>query len=213
VYERKTNLYKSFKSNDNIKNWIKEADKIKVEMFELYFNDTLSVFQPQETDVADNMSWLTTKNTVYQDFKNNSRLTIKDVWGEKVYLQDSLYKRKWKITDSKRNISGYNCRKAIWKFDDSTRIYAWYTDALMLSTGPESFNGLPGVILGLATEDGGIIYFAKSVELINPELKTLEPRKGKNKIYTTEELRIKLEKQYGSQSWYKDAIKQIFGVW
>jgi GLPGLI family protein len=212
VYERKTNLYKKFK-DDNVKDWIKEADKIKVDYFELYFNDSLSVFKPQESDLKEYYSWATSKNSVYQDFKRKTRFTIKKIWGEEVLLDDTLYTRPWKITDSKRNISGYNCRKAIWQADDSTRIYAWYCDEIIASTGPESFYGLPGTILGLASEDGGVIYFAKSVEAKTQDMSVLVPKKSKSKIYNPAELRTKLEKEYGKEKWGKVMIKNTFGYW
>ena len=48
VYERKTNLYKKM-GGGNVKEWIKEADKIKIDYFDLFFNDTCSVFLPQES--------------------------------------------------------------------------------------------------------------------------------------------------------------------
>ena len=172
VYERKTNLYKKFK-NDDVKEWLQPEDKNKVDVFELYFNDSLSVFKEQESDLKERMSWATSKNTVYQNRNRNYRLTIKSLWGEQMYVEDTLYKRQWKITDIKRNISGYKCRKAIWKANDTTTIYAWYSEEIMTSTGPESFYGLPGTILGLATEDGGVIYFARSVEISKPELTAL----------------------------------------
>ena len=178
VFERKTNLYKKFK-DDNVREWLKDEDKSKVDFFELYFNDSLSVFKPQESDLKEQMSWATSKNTIYQNFENKSTLSIKSVWGEALYLEDTLKIREWKITDSKRIISGYNCRKAIWKMNDSTRIYAWYTDDIISSVGPESFCGLPGAILGLATEDGGVIYFAKSVDVSKQDPLTLLPRKLK----------------------------------
>src|SRR5436853_4942374 len=114
VFERKTNLYKKFKDWDGVKDWIKEEDRTKVDVFELYFNDSLSVFKPQESDLKENFSWATAKNTVYQNTKSNSRYMIKNIWGEDAYLTDTLYKRHWKITASKRTICGYNCRKAIW---------------------------------------------------------------------------------------------------
>jgi GLPGLI family protein len=107
-------------------------------------------------------------------------------------------------------ISGYNCRKAIWQENDSTRIYAWYTDDIVPTVGPESFCGLPGAILGLATEDGGVIYFAKSIEISKPDAAMMEPKKGKNKIYTTAELRTKLEKDFGKNPWGKALIKDLF---
>lgn len=209
VFERKTNLYKKFK-DDNVKDWLKEEDKSKVDLFELYFNDSLSAFKPQESDLKERMSWATSKNTVYQDFNANTMLSIKSVWGESLYLQDTLKKREWKLTESKRVISGYNCRKAIWEMNDSTRIYAWYTDDIVPNVGPESFWGLPGAILGLATEDGGVIYFAKSIDVTKPSLETLYPKKGKNKIYTTTELKTKLEKDFGKNPWGKAMIRELF---
>jgi GLPGLI family protein len=212
IYERKTNLYKKFKGDD-VKEWLREEDKNKVDIFELYFNDTMSLFQPQESDLREKMSWATSKNIVYQNLNSNSRLTIRDLWGEKFYVEDTLWRRQWKITDNKRNIAGYNCRKAIWQANDSTRIYAWYAEDLIPSVGPESFYGLPGTILGLATEDGGVIYFAKSVEAIKPQVEKLTPAKGKNKIYKTAEIKTKLEKDFGKNPWGKEMIKNMFGLW
>ncbi len=213
VYERKTNLYKKFKDWNDVKDWIKEADKTKVDVFELYFNDTLSLFKPEETELKELYSWATDKNTVYQNLKSGSRYTIKSIWGEGVHLNDSLYHRRWKITDSKRNICGYNCREAIWQANDTTRIYAWYCNEISSNFGPENFYGLPGAILGLATEDGGVIYFAKSVEVTKPELSLLLPPKTKTKIYTSRELKSKLEKEYGREKWGKAMIRNIFGYW
>jgi len=184
-----------------------------VDVFELYFNDTVCMFKPQESDLKEKMSWATSKNTTYQNLKANTRLSVKDLWGEKFYVEDSLWKREWKITDSKRNIAGYNCRKAIWQANDSTRIYAWYAEELMPSVGPESFNGLPGVILGLATEDGGVIYFAKTVEVIPQPVANLVPGKLKGKIYHTGEIKAKLEKDFGKNPWGKEMIRSMFGLW
>lgn len=209
VFERKTNLYKKFK-DDNVKEWIKEIDKSKVDYFELYFNDSMSMFMPQESDLKERMSWATSKNTTYQNFNLKSTLSIKSVWGEQLYVQDSLKKREWKITESKRVISGYTCRKAIWEMNDTTRIYVWYTDDIVPSVGPESFCGLPGAILGLATEDGGVIYFAKSVEGMKPTIEQLSPKTGKNKVYATAELKTKLEKDFGKNPWGKAMIRELF---
>lgn len=213
VYERKTNLLKKYK-DEEWKEWLKEQErKIKIDVFELYFNDTASAFKPQESELREKMDWATDKNIVYQNFKNNTRLTIKDIWGEKAYMKDTIAKRVWKITDGKRKIAGYECRKALWKANDSTTIYAWYTDNIITSTGPESFNGLPGAILGLATEDGGVIYFAKSVEITAPTEVNINPPKTKSKIYTPKELRTKMEKDLGKNKWGKELIKATFDIW
>lgn len=211
TYERKTNLYKKFKSHD-VQNWIDESDKIKIEYFELYVTDTCSLFKPQESELREKYGWATSKNTVYQNFNHGTRYLIKTIWGEELHLTDSLFKRSWQITESTRNIVGYNCRKAIWQANDTTRIYAWFSYDILPSTGPESFNGLPGTILGLATEDGGVVYFAKKVDIIKPEQTDLAVSK-KKKIYTIPELKDQLTKQYGKEKWFKTMFYEQFGIW
>lgn len=213
TYERKTNLYKKFKNYDDVKEWLKEEDKNKIDLFELYFNDSLSVFKPQESDLVERMSWSTNKNIVYQNYYTNYRLTEKKIWGEGFLVVDSLRHFNWKITENKRSICGYQCRKAIWQANDSTRIYAWYCAEINSSIGPESFLGLPGAILGLATEDGGVIYFAKTVEIIKPSLTILLPKKTKQKIYKSSELKTQLEKDFGKEKWGKLMIYNNFAIW
>lgn len=213
TYERKTNLYKKFKNNGDVKEWLKEEDKNKVDMFELYFNDTLSAFKPQESDLAERMSWATTKNVVYQNYKSNYRLTEKKIWGEGFLIADSIREFNWKMTESKRSICGYQCRKAIWQANDSTRIYAWWCSELSPSIGPESFVGLPGAILGLATEDGGVIYFAKSIEVVKPDLSVLLAKKSKQKLYKSSDLKAQLEKDFGKEKWGKAMIYNNFAIW
>ena len=213
LFERKTNLYKRFKNEDWVKDWVKESDRNKVDEFELFFNDSLSVFRPLESEEKENYSWLTNKNTVYQNLNTNFRYSIKDIWRNLIHVTDSLHVRRWKITDSKRNISGLNCRKAIWEQNDSTRIYAWYSDAISTPVGPESFYGLPGMILGLATEDGGVIYFAKRIEPGKQDVAQLVPPKTKEKIYSSSELRANLQKEYGKEKWSNEWIRNIFDNW
>ena len=132
TFERKTNLYKKLKGN--VENWLKEEDKVKIDYFELFINDTCSLFNPQESDLKENMSWATSKNTVLQNFKLNTRYVIKPMWGEELHLTDSMFKRKWKITESSRKIAGYACRKAVWQANDSTRIYAWFSYDIVPAT-------------------------------------------------------------------------------
>ena len=213
TYERKTNLYKKFKNNGDVKEWLKEEDKNKLDVFELYFNDSLSVFKPQESDLVERMSWSTNKNLVYQNRKTNKRLTIKTIWGEQFILDDTLRMSKWKITENKRNVCGYQCRKAILNVNDSTRLYAWFCSELDATIGPESLGGLPGVILGLATEDGGVIYFAKTVEIIKPTLEVLLPKKSKEKLYKTAELKAQISKDFGKEKWGKMMLYNQFEVW
>lgn len=211
TYERKTNLYKKFK-DQRTQRWIKEEDRIKIDYFELLVSDSLALFKPQESEFRETYAWATSKNTVLQDLRKQNRYMIKTIWGEELHLTDSLFQRQWKITESTRKIAGYTCRKALWQANDSTRIYAWFSYDLVPSFGPESFYGLPGTILGLATEDGGVVYFAKKVELIKTEpAQFILPKK--KKVYTVPELKAQMTKQYGEEKWFQQMIYEQFGIW
>ena len=195
TYERRTNLMKRY-NDPRMKRFVNEDNKIKNEEFTLTFNDSISYFKPVPTNTVDEMAWMTTKNQYYQFLNQEKQVSILSIFGQDIYIRDSLPARPWKITDSKRVINGYNCRKAVYQKNDSTRIYAWYTTSITPSVGPEGFCGLPGLIMGIATEDGGIIYFAKKVEILQSvpaETFTIDP--GKNKYYTMSEFRAKIEKE------------------
>jgi len=212
VYERKTNLFKKFK-DERMQKWIKEENKIKVDMFDLIVSDSMSVFKPQDTELRDQIEWATQKNTTYQNTNSGTRFMKKNLWGEELMLTDSLVKRTWKITDGNRKIAGYNCRKAIWKANDTTKIYAWFSYDILPQVGPESYYGLPGLILGLATEDGGVIYFAKKVEVLaSVEMNEVQFPK-KKKVKQVEEVRKDMEGRFGKEKWFKPMWSEQFYIW
>ena len=212
VFERKTNLYKKFKDSENIKEWLKEEDKIKVDLFELWFNDSTSLYKPQDSELREYNAWATDKNTVRQYFTTSRLYMIRQIWEEEVHIADSLTKRTWKLTNSTRKIAGYNCRKAVWQINDSLRIYAWFSYDIVVPTGPENFGGLPGAILGLATEDGGLVYFAKKVTLVAPTAADLEIKRKKNAT-TRAELIQALTKKYGHEKWFKREFHRNFDIY
>jgi len=209
-YTRRTNLQKRF-TDQRMKRFVNEDNKIKNDRFSLAFNDTLSVFKYIAPNATDEMAWLTSKNEYYKYLTPRKQMTIFQFFGSSVYVKDSLPERKWKMTDSKRSICGFACRKAIYQKNDSTRIYAWYAPNIIPSVGPEGFCGLPGAILGIATEDGGIIYFADKVDFSEtPKRENMVVEIGKNKVFNLKELREKLEKEYGNTPWGKKLFDDMF---
>jgi GLPGLI family protein len=209
VFERRTNLEKQI-IDGRMKNQVNENNKIRVELFDLYFNDTCSIFKPILSDEADPLSWATSRNTILQNFKSNEKLSELNISGQIVYVKDNNQKRNWKITESKRTIANFECYKAIWQKNDSTRIYAWFSIDIVPTVGPEGFDGLPGAILGLATEDGGIIYFAKSVELSIPKQEIFKIETGKKDVYSMDELKTKIEKDFGNTPRGKRILSDLF---
>ena len=191
VFEKRTNLEKRYAGAEtfgNSKEWIKEP---KTDEYILYFNDSVSLFKPVLPEIGDeDREWSTMKNTTYQNIKSNKLERQFLYYGAEIYLTDSLKKRDWIITENIRTIAGFKTKQALWIANDSTRIYAWYAEQILPSVGPESFNGLPGAILGLALEDGGVVYFAKEVKPLSKKNIEREMPKGKSKdYYSNEELR------------------------
>lgn len=209
TYERRTNLFKKF-DDERMRQWLKEADKIKIDKFALYFNDSISLFSYITPETQDPMSWATVKNTVYSNSQKDERVVYMDMWGTQLSITDSLTDRKWKITDKTRKIAGYECTRAIWQKDDSTRIHAWFTTDIMPTVGPESVQGLPGAVLGLATEDGGVVIFATSVDIVEPTTEQLTPPKKKGKDYTESALRAEMIDRLKGEPYGDRVIKELF---
>jgi GLPGLI family protein len=63
---------------------------------------------------------------------------------------------------------------------DSIYVVAFYTDEILTTGGPESFSGLPGMILGVSLPHQHISWFATKVEAIPiAETQVAAPVKGK----------------------------------
>ena len=203
VFHRKMNLKKLFKDNPRVQPFLDEDVTWNIDSFALYFNDSLSAFVPIENDeVAQGMmKMLTPQNSTFKNLNQNERVVRMNMMGSAMIVKDTLKPRKWKVTESKRRIAGYMCRKSMFEMNDSTRLYAWFTVDIVPSIGPEGFDGLPGAILGFANEDGSIVYFAKRVEAMEPSQEIITTKlKGKD-TYKEEELKALLLEKMGK--WIK----------
>jgi GLPGLI family protein len=105
------------------------------------------------------------KNVVYNDYSSGNTVIQKPVFEETFLVQDSLLKVRWKLTSDTRTIAGFDCRKAVGFIDDTIAVFAFYTEEILISGGPESVNGLPGMILGLGMPRIHTTWFATKVEV------------------------------------------------
>lgn len=104
-------------------------------------------------------------------FKRFEKLFFKDYLNKKIYAElftnekkqivDDFFDWNWEITDEEKEINGYLCKKAITRIQ-GYHFEAWFTEDIPISTGPEKFDGLPGLILYVNT--GGIELVAKSIK-------------------------------------------------
>lgn len=159
--------------------------QFKVLKSTLTFSKDKTLFKPIE-DTAPPVQYfgnspeISQVNTVYTDLSTKQKLTQKAVYESTFLVKDSTRAINWKITGETREIAGYQCRRANAVIMDSVYVVAFYTDEIPVSGGPESFSGLPGMILGLALPHENVTWFAKIVNDRPVDAATMAPpKKGK----------------------------------
>jgi GLPGLI family protein len=178
-----------------------------ISYFDYIGDTTKSIYKPGREGIVDLRSGyqpIADKNVVYSDFKAGKMVSLKPVFEETFLVEDSLAKIKWKITSDTREIAGFECRKAVGILNDSIGVFAFYTDQLLVSGGPESIHGLPGMILGMGIPRLHITWFATKVEVNGVNLNSVVPA-SKGKKVTNKSMIESLEKvlkrwgDYGSK--------------
>jgi GLPGLI family protein len=193
-YEKSVNMYallkKSIGTNTDgfmaqaFDSYKKTNPQFKKFKSTLAFSKDQTLFLPEESTDNSN-SFLNDPmskqvNKIFTDLSTGTSITQKAVYEDNFLVKDSVRKINWKITDENREIAGYACRRANALIMDSIYVVAFYTDQIPVSGGPESFTGLPGMILGVALPHENISWFATKVtdRAVTPnELKA--PVKGK----------------------------------
>jgi len=195
-FERKTNAWAVLKKEINkdneavvapaLDNYRKNNPQFRVLKSTLSFTGNKTLFTPIEAEPASNimffsiMPLMTQNNTIYSDLDDKKVIAQRKVLGDDFLVSDSTRKIEWKITDETRDIAGYHCRRANGLMLDSIYVVAFYTTRIPVPGGPESFNGLPGMILGVALPHENIAWFATKVtETTLPDNAVVPPKKGK----------------------------------
>lgn len=120
---------------------------------------------------------------IYKDLKKNITYSKLNSFDETLNVKDSLIDRKWKITSETKIINGFVCKKAISKIF-KVKTYAWFAEEINIKTGPDLFDGLPGLILEINTEHFNWIATSLKTELKDSIIKKPE---FTGKIYTFKE--------------------------
>lgn len=190
-FERKVNQYALMEavSNPNDDSWTEFRKKLagnqfKTDYFDLFFAGSKTLYRPGRESADDAVPFFYTPpaqdNTVYMDLENDISVSQKKVFDEVFLVKDSTRRIRWKITDETRTIAGFACRRANAIVMDSIYVVAFYTDEILTSGGPESFSGLPGMILGIALPHDHVSWFATKVEaIVVPQATIAAPVKGK----------------------------------
>ena len=152
----------------------------------LTFSKDQTLFKPEEVSLVQGNTWggdypaAQQNNLIFTNTTLGTIVSQKKVYEENYLLKDSTRKINWKITNEMRLIAGYNCRRANAVIMDSVYVVAFYAEEIPVSGGPESFTGLPGMILGVALPYEHTTWFATLVlDQSVTEDKLKAPTKGK----------------------------------
>ena len=177
--------------------------KTVVTYHEFIGDSTQSLYRPGKEPTLDPRSFyrpVADKNVVYNNYTQGIRISQKPVFEETFLVQDSLKNIKWRLTPDTRTIAGFECRKAVGILDDTIAVFAFYTDELMISGGPEGINGLPGMILGVGVPRLHTTWFATKVEVFNINMKPVLPATKGKKVTRAEMMQAldKVLRQWGN---------------
>jgi GLPGLI family protein len=202
-YDKKVNMYEIIArtiTKDNevfltpaLEAFKKASPQFKTLKSSLSFSGNKTLFTPIEDESSANGNFFSNNpminqnNQIYNDLTTKQSISQKKIFDEPLLVKDSTRKIKWKITDETREIAGYTCRRANAIILDSIYVVAFYTTKIPVSGGPESFSGLPGMILGVALPHENVSWFATKVTeaSVAPNV-IVPPKKGKpvdNKSY------------------------------
>ncbi|MEO6521293.1 MAG: GLPGLI family protein [Mucilaginibacter sp.] len=194
-FEKTVNMFALIKKNINKDNeaWyapLYDSYKRTQPQFKTYkstltFADGKTMFRPAEETIANNGFYgndpmAVQNNTIFSDTEEGRVIMQKTVFDDLFLVKDSTRHINWKITTETRDVAGYKCRRANAIILDSIYVVAFYTDEITTTGGPESFNGLPGMILGVALPHENVTWFATKVSETPVPVKDLAPpTKGK----------------------------------
>lgn len=222
TYERTFKIKRAIQWEDD-NQWVKKfATKIPKESsssFVLSFNKEKSTYrfqepsgdEPESNWIVDNFTHkeVAYKNQVLNNFQTGITEDIKNVFEKNFMITDSMARYKWKIEDEVRMIAGYPCRKAVTTICDSVVVVAFYSDQIMVSGGPESFNGLPGMILGIVIPRLYLSWFATNVSKESPQFADPDIPRKTHKVNRTEFFE---ELKKDTKSWGKYSDKLLWRV-
>lgn len=186
-FEEKINVHRSLPPDaEDMKAMIPE---FRIHQSELLFNATESLYRNIEEEEDDNadaggggvvMKIQRPEAIFYRNFTTKRKVDFREFMGKNYLIEDTLAGGNWKVTEETKQVLGYNCIKAT--TSDTVRkreITAWFTADLALSSGPQAFGQLPGMILEVDINSGEIVLSAKKVEFKKLKKGDLEaPKKG-----------------------------------
>lgn len=181
-YEVKTNIKKTL-GGGFFAEMMKDLPQFRTGYYNLSFSGNKSLYKFDRWDPKEKIPEFMLKSDEahvwFYDYNNGKYSIQKDIAGAKFNIEDSIKKITWHLDNENRIIAGFNCRKAVGKIMDSVYVFAFYTDEILLTGGPVSVNGLPGLILGLTIPRLYTSFIATKVSLFVGDKSAIKPPDAK----------------------------------
>ncbi len=117
-------------------------------------------------------------NTYFKDLDQNTLLQQTNFMGKDFLISDELNNLKWKVSaGEQKTILGYTCMKAYYK-DSVNNYVVFFTPQIPVGQGPDTFGGLPGLILEVQSEQVHIIATNISTDDKSDKVVVKRPDKG-----------------------------------
>ncbi len=187
-FEVKTNVKKTM-GNGQWADMLKEnMPQFKTGIYQYSFSGNKSIYKFNRWDEGPKVPEFLRRDDEQQiyffDYNTNKTFQQKAIVGSNFFLEDSISKIDWRLTNESRIIAGFNCRKAIGKIMDSVYVFAFYTDEILIPGGPCNINGLPGMILGVTIPRMYISFIATKLtisSLVETDIKPVTAKKFSSK--------------------------------
>lgn len=138
---------------------------------------------------------------IHRNMNTGMTIESRDFLGKYFLIKGKPKEQSWKMTKDIKTIQGYVCQKAVFVQDSLNSIEAWFTPQIPIGAGPETYGGLPGLILELDFNGGRRTIKATKVTIGPVDSKTIvTPDKGKEVSYEEfEKIREEKMKEMGAR--------------
>jgi GLPGLI family protein len=114
--------------------------------------------------------------TIYKKYEQDLSIEQMNFFGKDFLISDSISSLKWKVSaGEQKTILGYLCMKALYK-DSTENLVVFFTPQIPVSSGPDKFGKLPGLILEVQSAQVHII--ATDIKLEKLSTPISQPTKG-----------------------------------
>jgi GLPGLI family protein len=141
----------------------------------------------------------------YTDLAKQMQYEGREFFEKEFLIVDSLKQYKWKLSEETKTIAKQLCKKATTMITapqmmrmrvnmgggpnadtaasappkpKETELVVWYAENIPLSFGPDSYSGLPGVIMEIDQDNGANVITAVEVSAKYPKKELVAPTKG-----------------------------------